>query len=173
MPTARCRSTDSWRSWTPARELARHPLFQVMFNFLEQPSEQAPALAGLEVEPVEFDPGTTKFDLALVASVREDGLRVMWEYSSELFERGSIARLTDQLRTLLEEIVADPHVQISRLAAVSAAERRALLEGLGAVRPGAGAGAGAGACPAIPQLCVHELIERQAVCAPGCRRRRV
>jgi amino acid adenylation domain-containing protein len=135
----------------PARELARHPLFQVMFNFLEQPSEQAPALGGLEVEPVEFDPGVTKFDLALVASVREDGLRVLWEYSSELFERGSIVRLTDQLRTLLEGIVADPQARISRLAVVSAAERRELLEGAGA---------------AIPQLCVHELIERQASARP-------
>jgi amino acid adenylation domain-containing protein len=134
----------------PTRELARHPLFQVLFNFLEQPGAEAPALAGLRVQAVEFDPGATKFDLALVASVRPDGLRLLWEYSSELFERESIERLSVQFRTLLEGILADPGIPVTRLALLSPAQRRELVEELNAT-----------AAP-IPAGCVHELIAGQA-----------
>ena len=136
------------------RDLAVHPLFQVLFNFIEQPSEQAPALSGLEVEPVEFDPGVTKFDFALVASVRGNALRLLWEYSTELFEEASIARLCGQLKLLLEGILADPGRPVSRLPLLSEDERHQILEQFNATEaPLAG-------------VCVHELVSRQAAERP-------
>ncbi len=138
----------------PRRDLSRHPLFQVLFNFIEQPSEQAPALAGLQVEPVEFDPGVTKFDLALVASVRGGGLRVLWEYSSELFEEGSVVALAGRFRRVLEGVVADPGVRVSRLALLSGDERRGIL------------GRGGGVDVAVEGVCVHELVARRALSRP-------
>jgi amino acid adenylation domain-containing protein len=139
---------------TTDRDLALHPLFQVLFNFIERPSEQAPALAGLEVEPIEFDPGVTKFDLALVASIRDGHLRLLWEYSTELFEEDSIRRLSTQLKLLLEGIVADPETPVSRLALLSENERHQIVEDFNATEA------------PLPDACVHELIDRHAAQRP-------
>jgi amino acid adenylation domain-containing protein len=135
--------------FVPDRELARNPLFQVLFSFHENPAEDVPAMAGLEVEPVRYDPGVAKLDLSVEAAVRPDGLRLGWEYSGELFDAGSVARISAQLRTLLASVAADPAARVSELEIASPAEREALERFNATAAP-------------IPGDCLHELFAAQA-----------
>ncbi len=51
----------------PHRELNHSPLFQVMF-ILHNFSGSWPELPGVTIEPLEFDPGTSRYDLTIEAS---------------------------------------------------------------------------------------------------------
>lgn len=131
------------------RDQSHFPIAETMFNFFENPSAEAPALDGLEVTPVDIDPGVAKINLALSVSVRADGLRLLWEYSSELFDAATGARISGHLRTVLEAVAADPSIRLSRLPLITASELRTLDE-LNAT------------ATEIPSLPVHELVRARA-----------
>ena len=57
----------------------------------------------------------------------DGGLSGWLEYSTELFEAATIARMAAHFRTLLEAIVANPEERISRLPLLPAAERKQVL----------------------------------------------
>ncbi|WP_437287305.1 amino acid adenylation domain-containing protein [Sorangium sp. So ce406] len=98
----------------PARDLGSTPLFQVMFS-LQEASRRALPLADLELRPVEVDPGTAQFDLSLHMATGPEGLSGSFEYSTELFEERTIRRMADDLRALLEAIVARPTARLGEL----------------------------------------------------------
>ncbi|WP_437646498.1 amino acid adenylation domain-containing protein [Sorangium sp. So ce362] len=98
----------------PARDLGSTPLFQVMFS-LQEASRRALPLADLELRPVEVDPGSAQFDLSLHMATAPEGLSGSFEYSTELFEEGTIRRMADDLRAVLEAIVARPTARLGEL----------------------------------------------------------
>jgi amino acid adenylation domain-containing protein len=108
------------------RDLDRNALFQVMFLLQNAPS-RAPALAGLSAQFVDVDPGIARSDLLLELIEAEGRLSGWLEYSTDLFEAPTIARMAAHFRTLLEAIVANPDERISRLPLLPARERRRLL----------------------------------------------
>ena len=110
----------------PDRSLARNPFFQVMF-VLQSATGAQPQSAGLGFEPLEFDNGTSKFDLSLSLAESAGGLHLSLEYGSDLFEPATINRLLEHYHTLLAAAVADPARRVSELPLLSAAERRQLL----------------------------------------------
>jgi non-ribosomal peptide synthetase component F len=103
----------------PERSLARMPLCQVMFSFLDTPM---PALEvpGLSFEVVDAHNHTAKFDLNIVVRphaeqrpgevfAEQDGrITVMTEYNSDVFDQATIRRLHEHFRTVLELAVTDP-----------------------------------------------------------------
>ncbi len=110
----------------PPRDLSRNPLFQVMYVFHNTP-QQVLELSDLCAESLEIDPGTARFDVALDVWETSKGLRGRFEYSSDLFEPATIARMAGHLQTLLEGIVADPEQHLSRLPLLTADERHCVL----------------------------------------------
>ncbi len=110
----------------PERDLSRAPLFQVMFA-LQPPSGEVPEPAGLDIECLEVDAGTSQFDLTLSIAEDAEGLAGAFEYSTELFEEATIARMAGHLESLLRSAAADPDRRLSRLPLLSPPERRALL----------------------------------------------
>jgi amino acid adenylation domain-containing protein len=108
------------------RDLDRNAFFQVMFLLQNAPSK-APVLAGLSAQFVDADPGVARSDLLLELIDAEDRLGGWLEYSTDLFEAPTIARMAAHLRTLLEAIVANPDERISRLPLLPARERKRLL----------------------------------------------
>lgn len=110
----------------PERDLATHPLFQLMFSM--SASGDAGQWADLRAEwhPVPFR--AAKFDLEL--SVREDatGLVLVAFYAQELFEAASIARLLRRFTHLLAEVTATPERPLSEISMLDAAELAALDE---------------------------------------------
>jgi amino acid adenylation domain-containing protein len=110
----------------PERDLARNPLFQVMFQFhnaLPAPLE----LNGLKVRKLETFTQTAKFELMLVAYEHDGALKCLIEYDTGLFASETIERMLQQYATLLESIVANPEGPIASLALMTGAEQRQLL----------------------------------------------
>ena len=59
---------------------------------------------GLTARPFRVDNGTAKFDLTLYLSEVHEGMSVMWQFNTDLFEPATIHRLAWQFQTLLEGI---------------------------------------------------------------------
>jgi amino acid adenylation domain-containing protein len=110
----------------PHRSLSYSPLFQVAFNFLSAAAQEL-SLRGLSLSPVEFEIGTSKYDLVLAVVESGPTLLIDMRYSTDLFDETTIAKMLDHFRVLLEGAVANPAQSISRLPLLTAADKRRLL----------------------------------------------
>jgi alpha-ketoglutarate-dependent taurine dioxygenase len=90
-----------------ARELNRSPLFEVLFVMQNAP-QPVIKWADLELSPVETPTEIARFDLAVFIEETAEGLTAKWNYSTDLFERETIARLAGDFDMLLRTIVAHP-----------------------------------------------------------------
>lgn len=52
--------------------------------------------------------GTSKFDVTLFASDTPDGLKLLAEYNTDLFDRSTIQDIIGNYRQILEDVVAFP-----------------------------------------------------------------
>ncbi|MGA9770371.1 MAG: amino acid adenylation domain-containing protein [Blastocatellia bacterium] len=98
----------------PVRDMSYPPVFQVMFVHQMLPSEEL-ELSELALSPIIVDSGTAKFDLTLFMIEGRDSLAQMLEYSTDLFDAGTIKRLLSQLETLLETVVENADLKLSDL----------------------------------------------------------
>jgi len=71
---------------------------------------------------------TSKFDLTLNLTAFQRGIRGVLEYSTDLFERATIARMVRGFARVLERVGGDPDVRLSALDLMDAAERRQVVE---------------------------------------------
>ncbi|MEA2692634.1 MAG: hypothetical protein QOJ16_2021, partial [Acidobacteriota bacterium] len=111
----------------PEREAGRTPLFQVVLALQNAPAGTL-ALPGLTLEMMEIDGGTAKFDLTLNLEETAAGLAGTFEYSRDLFEPPTIARLSGHLTNLLAAVAgASTPVCLSELPLLSPAERAQLF----------------------------------------------
>jgi amino acid adenylation domain-containing protein len=109
----------------PERDLSRSPLFQVMFAFQNVPSRSR-ELPGLAASPVEAKNETAKYDLSLYMWEGPNGLAARLEYSTDLFDAATIARMLRHFETLLHGIVNNPDKRIADLPILTDAERHQL-----------------------------------------------
>ncbi|WP_405861031.1 amino acid adenylation domain-containing protein [Streptomyces sp. NBC_00090] len=125
----------------PARTLSRHPLFQTML-VLQNNAESAFALSGVDVSPAPAEGaleairvGPVDFDLNLSFVEHHgdgrvpEGITGEVRYRTDLFDRDTVAALTDRLLRVLSAAVADPDAPIGRIDLLSDAERQAALSG--------------------------------------------
>ncbi len=127
------------------------PLFQVTFALDKMPAPLV--LEEAVVTRLDAYPGSSKYDLALLMSEVPEGLRVSVEYRTDLFDAVTIDRLVEHLRLLIETAVAAPDQPISTLPLITQREREAMAAWNATAKE-------------RPDLCVHELIEAQAVRTP-------
>jgi amino acid adenylation domain-containing protein/FkbM family methyltransferase len=113
----------------PDRDVAYHPIFQVMLVMQEE-MPRLSAASGLEVSPIGLEHGSAKFDLTLFAVEEGEGVAVVLEYDAELFAADTIADLAGQLAALLEALPAWAGEPISALRFVSMADEESLLGAL-------------------------------------------
>ncbi|MFE6668284.1 amino acid adenylation domain-containing protein [Streptomyces sp. NPDC057697] len=124
----------------PERTTARHPLFQVMLT-VGDTSGEAPRLAGLESEFAVPPVSVAKFDLTFAfaenraADGSPDGLDILIEYTTDLYEARTIEATADRLVRLLTGAVATPDLPLPELELVSGQEREQLREWSGAQSP--------------------------------------
>jgi hypothetical protein len=134
----------------PPRDPAYVPLVQMLCVLQNAPLPPL-ALPGLTIDWEPVYTGTSKFDVTF--SIRElaDGLAGQVEYSTDLFDAATIARLIAHYTTLLEAAVQGPEQRVAVLPLLAAAERHQLLcewrERPLAVAAGAGPPAGSVAAP--------------------------
>jgi amino acid adenylation domain-containing protein len=138
----------------PQRDLARNPIFQVMFAF-QNTSVPALELAGLRSEPVDIEAGMTKFDLTFSLIDKKHGIVGHIEYSTDLFHRDTIKRMAGHFETLLEGIVADPDQPISTLPILTESEGHQILVEWNDT-----------AADYPKDQCIHELFEAQVERTP-------
>ena len=105
----------------PQRDLSHAALIQVLF-VLQNASDVSLRLVDLDVCPLEISNGTTKFDVSLELVDTEDGLTGSIQYSLDLFDYTTIARMVGHLQTLLEGIVTSPQHHISDLPLLTASQ---------------------------------------------------
>jgi glutamate-1-semialdehyde-2,1-aminomutase len=96
----------------PERRANRAPLFQVKAVFADAPV--APLkLPGLEMSLAEIETGMTQLDLILFLTDGPENTRVSIEYSTDLFEAATVARMADEYTRLIRGAAATPDAPIS------------------------------------------------------------
>jgi amino acid adenylation domain-containing protein len=124
----------------PARSASHTPLYQALFSFHDSPLPEL-RLDRLSIAPEEVQSnGSAKADVNVVVINRRGGgvhgppgeVTIVWEYSTDLFDRATAERMVDQYERLLHELVAEPERRVSELSWLGADERRWLLEELNA-----------------------------------------
>jgi amino acid adenylation domain-containing protein len=132
----------------PNRDLSYNPLFQVMFVL------QNPASYGIW-KTEELDTETAKFDVLLSMIDSKEGLIGTLEYSTDLFNVDTIARMVGHFQTLLESIVSNFNQHISDLPILTPAEGQTLLIDWNNTKVD------------YPQeACIHKLFEAQVEKTP-------
>ena len=111
----------------PTRDPSRSPLFQVMFIF-QHAGRKPEEFKRINVDPVELEATTAKFDLTLTVLGDSDELNCVIEYNIELFERGRILGLIRHFTRVLEAITANPDQSFSALSLLDHDERKRVLE---------------------------------------------
>ncbi|MEO0968652.1 MAG: amino acid adenylation domain-containing protein [Cyanobacteria bacterium J06639_18] len=107
----------------PERDPSRTPLFQSKFVLQNAPMP-ALELADLNLSIVEIDDGTAKFDLLLTLWETEEGLKGNLEYSTDLFDSATIARMLADYESILRTIVAQPQIKLQELREISIAAEK-------------------------------------------------
>ncbi|KOR39763.1 hypothetical protein ADT25_21135, partial [Xanthomonas oryzae] len=138
----------------PTRNLAHHPVFQVMFTWQNTPPTDI-ALPGLVAEGVETVLPTIKFDLDL--SLREHAGCIVGNlgYATALFERSTIESHLAQFVTLLRGLVDADRTCVAHLPVLPADQRQWLPHQVHDALP---------TPSALPY--VHRLFEAQVLRTP-------
>ncbi|GMV31329.1 MAG: hypothetical protein AMXMBFR59_34540 [Rhodanobacteraceae bacterium] len=110
----------------PERSLGYNPLFQVMLSY-QNIDEGALVLPPLETELVATESISSNTDLALYVDDVGDALSLRWEYATDLFEHATIRAMASHFDVLLQAIVADERVAVSKLQILAEDERYRLL----------------------------------------------
>ncbi len=136
------------------RDTSRNPLFQVMFTLQNTPMQEF-RLPDIDVELLEIDNGTAKFDLWLSLMETAQGLEATLEYNSDLFDRATMDRMLDHYMVLLKQIGLTPEEAIARLTMLTQQEKHNLLTVWNQT---------ASEYPA--DQCIHHLFEQQSEMTP-------
>ncbi|BAY81672.1 peptide synthetase [Calothrix parasitica NIES-267] len=117
----------------PQRSLSHNPLFGVMFQVqneayqLQNAVNPELAIPDLSLEQMWSDSGSTKFDMTWHLIERNEGLLAVVEYSTDLFNRDTIARMLGHFQVLLKGIIDNPKQRLSELPILTETERQQLL----------------------------------------------
>lgn len=125
----------------PSRDLDQQPLYRIVFDFLtpdhnpavygygmSRAADETVELRGLTVKGVDVECGVARFDLAVFIWDMRAGLSGTVEYSTDLFDETTIARLFEQYEALLSDLIARPTASIEELVASIQRRDKSLVE---------------------------------------------
>lgn len=138
----------------PARDLSYHPLIQMVLA-VQNNEPYTLKLAGTQVEEIDEAATRTLFDLQLNIYDRAEGLQLVWQYSTDLFDRTTITRFAEGFRQILQGIVANPGLPVNQLSILQSPDAAPEAVATDATRAFADG-----------DRCLHELFERQAGLEP-------
>ncbi|MGW7416958.1 amino acid adenylation domain-containing protein [Streptomyces sp. NPDC054863] len=138
----------------PERDPSRPPLVQVMVN-LQAAQDGKAELPGLRVTEIDPPLHVAKLDVSFDFFEHEGALTGYVEYSTDLFDRATIERMSGHLLTLLDGLSARPDEPMRAMPMLTGPElQRLITESNG---------------PAMEfdsSRCVHELFDEQAALTP-------
>ncbi|WP_424188006.1 amino acid adenylation domain-containing protein [Actinokineospora sp. G85] len=133
----------------PTRSAARHPLFQVMLAYQNNDPVRLP-LPGVEVSDEVVDTGVSSFDLTFtIVDDAGSGMSGYVEYSTDLFDAGTVAGIAERLVRVLDGFVSDVDARLDAVSVLSVRERVELRAGGRVDRP-------------VTPLSVVDMLRRQA-----------
>ncbi|MER7759600.1 amino acid adenylation domain-containing protein [Streptomyces sp. NPDC097619] len=115
----------------PDRTQGVNPLVQVMFQLLEEDFAGTLRLPGATTRALTAEQPTTTFDLSLDVYARGGGMTACFDYSRDLFDPETVARLAEGFAVLLAAATADPDLPVSELPLLTPAEEHRILHELG------------------------------------------
>jgi non-ribosomal peptide synthetase component F len=111
----------------PERDLSHSPFFRAMLNHSDFKGREI-TLPELVVQPLtDLSGQSAKFDLSLYTAEEGGELNLTLVYKADLFADSTIVRMCAQLRTLLEQLAADPGRPISSYSIQSESENFVLV----------------------------------------------
>ncbi len=133
----------------PPRDPSRSPVFQVLYMFMkaqrlrdggiaaviEEKAGGHLKLGGLDLESVPLRYLVGQFDLTLWVWEQGDGLRLIFKYNTDLFDRSTVERLAENFLALLEACVQRPDNAVETLSVLSSREQRQLAASNQTVAP--------------------------------------
>jgi amino acid adenylation domain-containing protein len=138
----------------PQRASSHSPIVQAMFS-LEHEFIKPHLFQGFEVEWLDVDTGTAKFELILAARKSSGGLKLTAEYNTDLFDPERITRMLQHFEVLLESISANPDEKVSEVNLLPNAERHQILVEWNNTQRD------------YPRVeCIHQVFERQVSQTP-------
>ncbi|MEU9144177.1 amino acid adenylation domain-containing protein [Streptomyces sp. NPDC048349] len=111
----------------PERDPSRTPLVQAMVVLHNTPAGSV-AFPGVAAAPYPLDRDASLCDLTVEFEAREGALLGLIEYSTELFDEETAARLAGHLTTLLASAAADPGRALAELPMLTDGEYRQAVE---------------------------------------------
>ncbi|MAE66968.1 MAG: hypothetical protein CMJ18_22135 [Phycisphaeraceae bacterium] len=107
------------------RTLRYAPLVQVVLSLQNTPIRGA-TFPGVEIET---NPGiiavrTAKFDLSITIHMVDEGLECIFDYNTDIFDRGTIERLSRHFGNVIESVTTNPDVSVSDASLMDETERR-------------------------------------------------
>ena len=143
----------------PERDPSRNPLFQVTLQLFSAPSAAEPSRPASTESPTDswqvVERGTAIFDIAVILGEIDGGVSGRVEYSTDLFEAETIARMLSHFRRVLEAAAAEPEHRLSMLPLLDPTEQLQLSVGWNTTQ-----------ADYPPGALVHELVEAQAARTP-------
>src|SRR5690606_16188799 len=115
------------------RDMSRSPLFDVLIDYHDNKARKqatAETLNEINLSISSFGDNTqpvSKFDLTFMFIESQDGLNLLLEYNTDLFEQATIERMFGHLEGIMAAVVANQQQAISRLEYISSEERQLLL----------------------------------------------
>ncbi len=137
------------------RDPRRNSIFQTLFAVLNTPLDVSLAFADITVDRAEFHNQATKIDLSLTAVDMREGLVILLDYCTGLFEEQTIDRMAATFVRTLEAMLEGPDERVEDLVLVDG-EQRAQIDRWNGLAAG----------EAEPDDCVYERIERRAAETP-------
>ncbi|CAH9050273.1 Linear gramicidin synthase subunit D [Pseudoalteromonas holothuriae] len=101
----------------PKRPEYASPLVQVMFVLqnAQQVQFNDESVEGLEISPVPWDYGQSKFDLTVSLQSDASGMQIHFEYKSDLFSQTRMQRWLTAYGALLENLLESPQIPLEQL----------------------------------------------------------
>ncbi|GAA0240813.1 amino acid adenylation domain-containing protein [Cryptosporangium japonicum] len=90
------------------RDVGRTPLFQTMFTLHTEDAAGTDLLPGVDAEFFDAEFRQVKYDLSLDAWWTPDGLRLVFGYRTDLFDRDTVAQWAERFAALLTGLLSDP-----------------------------------------------------------------
>ncbi|MCM2579578.1 non-ribosomal peptide synthetase/type I polyketide synthase [Streptomyces meridianus] len=137
------------------RDPSRNPLFQVLVEYENEGRVEFDP-PRLEATLLDVPSARAPFDLSIYLTHHRNGLRLMVEYDTALFDEGTVRRFIDYAETALRRALEAPTAplpELTALTALTAADRSALTAFEGGTESGSG-------------RTLHELFEEQARRSP-------
>ena len=112
----------------PKRDLARHPLYQVVFALQNNESVDL-SIPNVVLEPFNVLINRTRYELECHAWEGESGIELLFTYNEDLFKQETILLLAERFQKLLETVVEQASIRIADISIFSVIDKYRVIAG--------------------------------------------